>query len=113
MTFGQALKELRRSKEVSQRELADRVGVDFSYISKIENNRMPPPAADTIERICRALDVSADDLLAMSGKVPSSIKKALDESPEAIGFMREASEMELSEEEWKYLKKELKQLRGD
>lgn len=113
MTFGQALKELRRSKDISQRELADRVGVDFSYISKVENDRMSPPAADTIERICEALEVSADDLLAMTGKVPSSIKEALGTNPEALGFMRQASEMELSEEDWKHLKDELKQLRGD
>ncbi|MCB0594832.1 MAG: helix-turn-helix transcriptional regulator, partial [Phaeodactylibacter sp.] len=44
-TFGPLLKEVRRSKQVSQRELAERVGVDFSYISKIENNRLAPPAA--------------------------------------------------------------------
>ena len=41
-TFGQALKEIRRGKDVTQRELATAVGVDFSYISKIENDRMPP-----------------------------------------------------------------------
>lgn len=113
MTFGQALKQLRRSKGLSQRELADRVGVDFSYISKIENDRMPPPAADTIERICEVLDVSPDELLAMTGKVPSSIKEALGTSSAAQGFMRQASEMGLSEDEWKQLKKKLKQLRGD
>ena len=44
-TFGQSLRELRSSKIVSQRELAEKVGVDFSYISKVENDRLPPPAA--------------------------------------------------------------------
>jgi transcriptional regulator with XRE-family HTH domain len=113
MTFGEALKQIRRDKEVSQRELAERVGVDFSYISKIENDRMPPPAADTIEEICEALDVSPDDLLPLTGKVPSSIKDALGSSSAALGFMREASEMGLSEEEWKELQDKLKHLRGD
>jgi len=46
-SFGQLLKHIRREKGVSQRDLADQVGVDFSYISKIENDRMPPPSADT------------------------------------------------------------------
>lgn len=113
MTFGQALKQLRRTKDVSQRELADQVGVDFTYISKIENDRMPPPAADTIEKICDALDSSADDLLAKTGKMPSSIKESLGRSSEALGFMRQASEMGLSESEWKRMRKELKRLRGD
>jgi transcriptional regulator with XRE-family HTH domain len=63
-TFGQALRELRRSKGISQRDLAEKVGVDFSYISKIENDRLPPPAADTIVKICNALEAPPDTLLA-------------------------------------------------
>ena len=54
-TFGHNLRELRRSKDVSQRELAEKVGVDFSYISKLENDRLPPPAADTIVKIAKSL----------------------------------------------------------
>jgi predicted transcriptional regulator len=36
--FGDALREKRRVAGVSQRELADRVNVDFSYISKVETD---------------------------------------------------------------------------
>ena len=114
MTFGHALKTLRRSKEVSQRELAARVNIDFSYISKIENDRMQPPAADTIEKLCEALGATAnerDQLLAMTGKVPSSMKETLGTSPAALQFMREAVNLDLSEQEWDILKSQLKSLR--
>ena len=40
-TFGQYLREQRRRAGMSQRELASRVSVDFSYISKLENDRLP------------------------------------------------------------------------
>ena len=76
-TFGQALRELRRSKGVSQRDLAEKVGVDFSYISKLENDRHPPPAADTIVKICKALGVAPDELLASTGKMPTNLKDSL------------------------------------
>lgn len=114
MTFGQTLKTLRRDKEVSQRELATRVGVDFTYISKVENDRVPPPAADTIEKLCTALNASPEErngLLAMTGKVPSIIKESLGTSPGALQFMREATEMNLTDLEWDHLKRQLKSLR--
>ena len=76
-TFGQTLKEIRRGKGITQRELATAVGVDFSYISKVENDRMPPPAADTIVKICEKLGVSPDTLLAMTGKMPTPDKGSL------------------------------------
>jgi transcriptional regulator with XRE-family HTH domain len=111
-TFGQALRELRRSKEISQRELAEKVGVDFSYISKVENDRLPPPAADTIVKICRVLGVPPDELLASTGKMPTEVKEMLSTSPAAMQFVRQAHEMGLTDEEWEKLGKRLKRLRG-
>jgi transcriptional regulator with XRE-family HTH domain len=111
-TFGQALRELRRSKGISQRDLAEQVGVDFSYISKIENDRLPPPAADTIVKICDALEVSPDSLLALSGKIPSQLRETIGSSPAAVQFIRSAQSMGLTEEEWKELTKQLKRLRS-
>ena len=110
-TFGQTLREIRRSKDVTQRELATDVGVDFSYISKIENDRMPPPAADTIVKICEVLGVPPDDLLAMTGKMPTSIKEVLSDNPAAQQFLREARTMTLTDDEWNVLTQQLKKLR--
>jgi transcriptional regulator with XRE-family HTH domain len=110
-TFGRTLRDLRRPTGISQRELAQQVGVDFSYISKLENDRLPPPSADTIVRICQALSVPPDELLALTGKMPTPLKEMLSASPAAQQFVREAHEMGLSEEEWAELTKRLKQLR--
>jgi HTH-type transcriptional regulator, competence development regulator len=111
-TFGQTLQTLRRSKNVSQRELAEKVGVDFSYISKVENDRLPPPAADTIVKICEALGVPRDELLALTGKMPSDAKEMLSSSTAAQQFIRQAQEMNLTDEEWQALTKRLKRLRN-
>jgi transcriptional regulator with XRE-family HTH domain len=112
-SFGQSLRHLRRSQEVTQRALADQVGVDFSYISKVENDRLPPPAADTVVKICEALGVPAEELLALTGKVPTSVQEMLGTSPAALQFLREAHELKLTEEEWAGLTQRLKRLRRE
>lgn len=110
-TFGQTLRELRRSKGISQRELADKIGVDFSYISKVENDRLPPPAADTIQKICDVLGILPDELLALTGKMPTQLKEMLSASPAALRFIRQAHAMGLTDDEWKKLTQRLKHLR--
>lgn len=111
-TFGQTLKEIRRRRGISQRDIAEKVNVDFSYISKIENDRLPPPAADTIVKICDALDVPPDELLAMTGKMPTPIKEIISENPAALQFLRQAQAMTLTDNEWGRLTQQLKQLRS-
>jgi len=109
-TFGSKLKAIRRSKNVSQRDLANAVGCDYTYISKIENDRLPPPAVETIMKISDALQIPSEILLAPSGKVTSEVKDVMS-NPEAIKFMQEVHQMNLSEEEWKSLHSKLKSLR--
>jgi len=111
-SFGQALRDLRRAKGVTQRGLAEKVGVDFSYISKIENDRLPPPAADTIVKMCEAIETQPDTLLALTGKIPSEVKEALGSSPAAMQFIRNAHSLHLTEQEWAELTRQLKHLRS-
>jgi transcriptional regulator with XRE-family HTH domain len=111
-TFGQALRELRRAKGISQRQLAAKTGMDFSYISKIENDRLSPPSADTVVKISDALEISPDQLLALTGKIPSEVVSTIGSSPAAIEFIRNAQAMRLSEDEWRKLYQELKRLRS-
>lgn len=112
-TFGRSLRTLRRSKSVTQRELARKVGVDFSYISKVENDRLSPPAADTIVKICEALGVAPEELLASTGKIPRQLREMLGTSQSALQFAREAYQMALTDEEWGEMTKQVKRLRGD
>lgn len=112
-TFGVALRRLRREAGVTQRELADRIGVDFSYISKVENGRVSPPAADTVVQIANALGVGSEELLALTGKIPTEVQKSVSTSKAAQEFLREAQQMKLSDAEWEEMMKSLNGLRGD
>ena len=111
-TFGAKLRMLRRAKGISQRELAEKVDVDFSYISKVENDRLPPPAAETIEKICGELGVGADELMGLTNKIPSDLRQMLVENKGAREFMRTAQSMRLSDNEWNKLAGRLKRLRS-
>lgn len=110
-SFGYALREFRRAAKMSQRELANRIGVDFSYISKIENERLPPPSADTIVEICRVLGIKPEELLALTGKIPTNVHKTLSSSRAAQEFLTEMQQMALTDEEWKKMVKSLRDLR--
>lgn len=111
-TFGAALRQKRRAAGLTQRDLAERTNLDFSYISKLENGRLPPPAADTVVLICQHLGVPPSELLALTGKLPSAVQQTIGTSPTAQEFLREAQEMGLSDEEWKKMVRSLRDLKG-
>jgi transcriptional regulator with XRE-family HTH domain len=110
-SFGAALREKRRAAGLTQRDLADRAGIDFSYISKLENDRLPPPAADTVVKFATILSCSSEELLALTGKLPSGVQTKLSNSRAAQEFLRLAQEEELSEVEWQRLAESVRRLR--
>jgi transcriptional regulator with XRE-family HTH domain len=59
-TFGQVIRKARREEEYSQRELAKLIGVDYTYLSKLENDHAGyPPSQQVIESLAGRL--SSDD----------------------------------------------------
>jgi len=54
--LGDYLRDLRQSRGLSMRQLADVIGTGAAYISKLENCKLKIPKMDTIERIVSALD---------------------------------------------------------
>lgn len=87
MTFGEMAKGLRKEQRISQRDLAEQVGIDFTYLSKIENDRMEPPSEVTIRRIAEALNTNPDELLVAADRFPSDLADALKDT-ETIGALR-------------------------
>ena len=80
MTFGERLREIRKAQKVSQRALAEHVGVNFTYISKIELGYMPPPGEETLTKIVLFLD--APELFSLAGKVPDKLRLMTKASPQ-------------------------------
>jgi transcriptional regulator with XRE-family HTH domain len=58
-----AIRTLRHRFGLSQRQLAGRMQVPRTYVSKIENEKATPTLS-SLERLARALEVSVSDLLA-------------------------------------------------
>lgn len=108
--FGERLRALRLERMINQRDLAASAGIDFTYLSKIENGRMPPPAADTIVRLASALEIDPDELLLLARKVPGDIQPMITRSPALPAFLRSISD--LSDEELKDLSSLAQQVRN-
>lgn len=115
--FGKRIRELRLKKPMSQRELAqkvadrlkeeDRRGFDFTYLSKIENGRLPPPSTTAILQLASVLDANSDELLALAGKAPPDVGRMLQKSEGARVFFRSAVTQDLTEEQWLELQRRI------
>ena len=123
LTLGRRLRQLRKAKRLDQRELATRVdaqiraeggrGFDFTYLSKIENDRVDPPSEAVLRHLAAELDAEYDEILTLSGRVPSDLGKTLQKSPAARTFYRSAQSLNLSEDDWLALAEELRRRKDE
>ncbi len=87
MRFGERLRELRKARNLSQRTLGNQVGVSFTYISKVENEKLDfgdYPSEELICKLAKALDVDEDEMLILAEKIPGQIRKRFFERPDAF-----------------------------
>lgn len=100
--FGKRLRQIRREKGFTLRSLAEASGVDFTYVSKIENGKLGySPSADTIRAFARALHVDALELLRLADKVPPELRP-LARNAQARRFLERAEQV-ASPDDWKAL----------
>lgn len=85
MTFGEKIRRLRQAKQLTLRDLSAKVGVGFTYLSKIENHKLEEghgPSEKLIKKLAVELDGNEDELLLLADKVPEVIKRRVKERPE-------------------------------
>lgn len=69
-TFGQLIRKARRKQEYSQRELAKLIGVNFTYLSKLENDHADyPPSKEVIQSLANHLDLDEAELAQLAGRI--------------------------------------------
>jgi len=98
MTFGETLQRIRRTKRKTQKEIADVIGMDYGYFSRIENDLFDyTPTRDTVVRMANALecsDVEVHELLAEAdrlGEEMESVAKLAHTRPELRELFRTAA----------------------
>ncbi len=95
--FGSLIRQARKDKGYSQRELADKLGLDFTYLSKLENNRADyPPKEEVIRALATHLDLDAEELIFLAGRIPQNdeefLKQHYKNMPTLFRRMRENPE---------------------
>jgi transcriptional regulator with XRE-family HTH domain len=99
MTFGEKVRELRQAKQLTLRELAAKVGVGFTYISKIENHKLEEghaPSERLIHKLAAELNGSEEELLLLADKVPEKIRKRVCQRPEVFRVVAGMNDDELN-----------------
>jgi transcriptional regulator with XRE-family HTH domain len=60
--FAGNVRKLRGKKKLSQKTLADKIGISVSYVSMLERGQRSPPL-DMLEKVAKALSVTPISLL--------------------------------------------------
>lgn len=87
MRFGQRVRQLRKQRGLTQRDVATEMGVSDTYVSKVETENLhfgDYPSEKFIHNLAQVLDADEDELLLLADKVPAMIRRRVRERPDAF-----------------------------
>ena len=96
-SFGQALKEARKKRRATLREVAEKIGKSVGYISDIEHDRKRPPDLETVSRIEDFLLIDDGSLLNLARKIrsvkPRMMFRTFNENPDLSAALLRADRL--------------------
>lgn len=84
--FGLRLKEIRKKKDITQFQLAEKAGIDAKHMSHIETGRSFPKA-DLIEKFANALEINYSELFCFKCEYPR--EKMISDINEQLKFAKD------------------------
>jgi transcriptional regulator with XRE-family HTH domain len=72
--LGERIAELRKEKDLSQQDLADKVKISRAQMNRYENQAVQPPA-DVLNKLSKVLDTTVDYII--NGAIEAKAKAAL------------------------------------
>jgi transcriptional regulator with XRE-family HTH domain len=89
MAFGQRLQKLRHEKQIGLKRLAPELGIDYTYLSKLERDRARP-SEEVVYRVASYFGCDPDPLLLAADRIPPDIRAILRDNPdEAADYLRD------------------------
>lgn len=67
--FGHYLRDLRRVRRLTLREVEEQSGVSNSYLSQVENGRIRQPSPHVLQKLAVAYEVPYESLMARAGYI--------------------------------------------
>jgi transcriptional regulator with XRE-family HTH domain len=114
-SFGQVVRELRiKHRDYSSlREFARKVGLSPAYLSRIENEKEPPPSERIVAMLAEALGADKYELFSYAGKVPTEFLETFKRNPKGVAsFMRRIQEIGVeTDSDWKELESSLSKMK--
>jgi|GEM_PF-288200 len=95
MYFYDKLRDLRKLKGFTIRELSDRSGVSAAYISQLENGNRGIPSPDVLAKLSEGLNISYSELMVMAGYLEASQTEQPEEGRNPVNLRRFLRENEL------------------
>ncbi|OGJ56469.1 hypothetical protein A3D88_03780 [Candidatus Peribacteria bacterium RIFCSPHIGHO2_02_FULL_52_16] len=109
-SLGSYINGLRQKKGFTLRDVAKKVDMDFTYLSKIENDKLVSPdgkeysvSLDNLQKIARALDGDLATMQLLAGKMPQHIVDEATGKKKATEFFRAIPKQGLTEKQWEAL----------
>ena len=84
LQFGAFVRREREAKEIGLREMAKKIGVSPTYLSKVERDEFTPPTEDKVRAIAQIIECDIDELLAMAGRMPSDLADIIKRNPHIV-----------------------------
>ena len=110
--FGAFIRGERVAREIGLREMAKKIGVSPTYLSKVERDEFAPPTEEKVRSIAQIIDCDPDELLAMAGRMPSDLADIIKQHPvEMSALLRTANG--LSAEDLARLARDAGKAKGD
>jgi transcriptional regulator with XRE-family HTH domain len=107
MKFGEYLKELRRNKGLTQKELAELSGFSNAEISKIESGERKKPSPDLLKAMAPHLDTPYEVLMNRAGYLEEVVNHNSfvefifkDDDGTLADIVRKAKEMQEADSDW-------------
>ncbi len=85
--FGATVRREREKLEIGLRQMAKKIGVSPTYLSKVERDEFPPPAEDKVRKIAEIFGIDVDELLALAGKVSSDLSEIIRGRPRELAAL--------------------------
>lgn len=81
MSFYDQLRDLRKIKGYTIREVSDRSGVSTAYISQLENGNRGVPSPEILMKLSEGLNISYSDLMNLAGYLEQKNQEPMKKTP--------------------------------